>query len=122
MAAGLACLNALQADNFYQTLSNKTAMIVEGLKIAAAENNVDMSFSQIGGMFGFFFTKEDTVSLFKHVTNCDMSQFKQFYHGMLDEGIYLAPSAYETGFMSMAHEQHHIDATIDAAQKVLATL
>ena len=122
MSAGLACLEALQADNFYQTLGDKTTAIVNGLKIAAAEANIDMSFNQIGGMFGFFFTKDDTVTHYDQVTNCNMSQFKAFYHGMLDEGIYLAPSAYETGFMSMAHEQHHIDATIEAAKKVLLTL
>ena len=122
MAAGLACLNVLCTDNFYQTLTDKTTALVEGLKSAASEANINMSFSQIGGMFGFFFTKEDVVSHFEQVTNCNMTQFKKFYHGMLDEGIYLAPSAYETGFMSIAHEQHHIDATVAAARKVLATL
>ena len=122
MAAGLACLNALQADGFYQTLSDKASYLVAGLKQAAEKANVAMSFSQIGGMFGFFFTDEETVSRFDQVTACNIEQFKKFYHGMLQEGIYLAPSAYETGFMSMAHTKEHLDKTIAAAAKVLATL
>ncbi len=122
MAAGLACLNALQADGFYQTLNDKTSYLVTGLKQAAEQANVAMSFSQVGGMFGFFFTNEETVSRFDQVTTCDMELFKKFYHGMLQEGIYLAPSAYETGFMSMAHTEEDLDQTIAAAAKVLATL
>lgn len=122
MAAGLACLKAIQAEGFYDELSKKTSALVEGLRQAAKDANVKMSFSQIGGMFGFFFTDVETVSHFDQVTQCNMEQFQSFYHGMLKEGIYLAPSAYETGFMSMAHEQHHIDKTIAAAAKVLATL
>jgi len=73
-------------------------------------------------MFGFFFTDEPVVSHFEQVTACNMDQFRKFYHGMLDEGIYLAPSAYETGFMSMAHQQQHLNETVTAARKVLATL
>jgi len=122
MAAGLACLKALQTDGFYQTLSNKTATLVSGLKQAAEEAGIPMCFSQIGGMFGFFFTDEATVSHFDQVTACDMERFKKFYHGMLDEGIYLAPSAYETGFMSMAHSQQQLEQTIAAAAKVLGRL
>ncbi|MCP3673371.1 MAG: aminotransferase class III-fold pyridoxal phosphate-dependent enzyme, partial [Gammaproteobacteria bacterium] len=122
MAAGLACLKALQTDGFYQTLSDKTSYLVAGLKQAAEKANVAMSFSQIGGMFGFFFTEEETVSSFDQVTACNMERFKKFYHGMLREGIYLAPSAYETGFMSMAHTEEYLDQTISAAAKVLATL
>ena len=122
MAAGLTCLMALQEENFYQTLSNKTTTLVDGLKQAAEQADVAMCFSQIGGMFGFFFTEVPLVSHFEQVTACNMEQFRKFYHGMLNEGIYLAPSAYETGFMSMAHEQYHLDKTIAAAARVLATL
>jgi len=122
MAAGLACLGALQRENFYPTLNKKTETLVTGLKNAAEESGVSMSFSRIGGMFGFFFTDEPVVSHFEQVTACNMDQFRKFYHGMLDEGIYLAPSAYETGFMSMAHQQQHLNETVTAARKVLATL
>ncbi len=122
MAAGLACLNALQSEHFYQQLTEKVNYLVSGLKSAAQNATVPMSFSQIGGMFGFFFTEEETVSTFSQVTQCDMEKFKTFYHGMLDEGIYLAPSAYETGFMSIAHQQGDLDKTIAAASKVLASL
>jgi len=122
MAAGLACLQAIRAEGFYQQLHDKTTTLVNGLKQAAKDADINMCFSQIGGMFGFFFTDEIIVSHFEQVTKCNMQQFQKFYHGMLDEGIYLAPSAYETGFMSMAHEQHHLDKTIAAAAKVLASL
>ncbi|MFT5452046.1 MAG: glutamate-1-semialdehyde 2,1-aminomutase [Enterobacterales bacterium] len=118
MAAGLACLNAIQAEGFYQQLSSKTASLVSGLKQAAADSNIPMCFSQIGGMFGFFFSEEAEINHFEQVTACDIERFQKFYHGMLNEGIYLAPSAYETGFMSIAHEQSHIDKTIAAAAKV----
>ncbi|MCP4270857.1 MAG: glutamate-1-semialdehyde 2,1-aminomutase [Gammaproteobacteria bacterium] len=122
MAAGLACLNELTTDGFYQSLSDKTTSLITGLKQAAEQAHVAMSFSKIGGMFGFFFTEDESIHHFEQVTACNIKQFKQFYHGMLKEGIYLAPSAFETGFMSMAHEQQHIDKTIDAAKKVLIKL
>ena len=122
MAAGLACIKALQTDDFYSSLSNKTAYLVAGLQQAAEQAKVPMCFSQIGGMFGFFFSEEKIISHFEQVTACNMEQFRKFYHGMLAEGVYLAPSAYETGFMSMAHSQLQLDKTISAAGKVLATL
>jgi glutamate-1-semialdehyde 2,1-aminomutase len=122
MAAGLACLKAIQQDGFYQQLSSKTASLVSGLKQAALDSNIAMCFSQIGGMFGFFFSEEVEINHFEQVTACNIERFQTFYHGMLKEGIYLAPSAYETGFMSMAHEQSHIDKTIEAASRVFKTL
>jgi len=122
MAAGLACLKALQEGDFYSNLNHKTRTLVAGFKSAAEETGVAMSFSQIGGMFGFFFTEDAVISHFEQVTACNMEQFKAFYHGMLNEGIYLAPSAFETGFMSMAHQQKHLDKTISAARKVLSSL
>jgi len=122
MAAGLASLKELQKPGFHEQLTNKTKTLVAGLKLAAQEASVPMTFNQIGGMFGFFFTDIEQVTSFEQVSNCNMEQFKTFFHGMLEAGIYLAPSAYETGFMSMAHEQEHIDATIDAARQVLKNL
>ena len=122
MAAGIACLTLLKQPNFHLNLTAKTQRLIAGLKQAAELNNIPMSFNQVGGMFGFFFTEEERVTTFEQVSACNMERFKSFYHAMLDEGIYLAPSAYEAGFISMAHEDSHIDTTIEAASKVFAKL
>jgi glutamate-1-semialdehyde 2,1-aminomutase len=76
----------------------------------------------VGGMFGLFFTEADQVTSFKQVTECNIDRFKAFFHAMLDEGVYLAPSAFETGFVSSAHTDKEINATLDAAEKVFASL
>ena len=122
MAAGLAGLKKLMAADFYDQLSAKTVRLVEGLQSAADAAGIALTTSHIGGMFGFFFTDLQRVDHFEQVTACDMEQFQRFYHGMLDEGIYLAPSAYEAGFMSQAHSNEDIDATIAAAERVFSTL
>ena len=122
MAAGIACLTLLKQPNFHANLTIKTQRLIAGFKQAAELNNIAMSFNQAGGMFGFFFTEEERVFTFEQVSACNMERFKTFYHAMLDEGIYLAPSAYEAGFISIAHQESHIDATIEAASKVLAKL
>ena len=122
MAAGLAGLRAIQKPGFYEALTQKTQTLVAGLKTAAESAGVPMTFNQVGGMFGFFFSSEEHISRFDQVSACDMELFKRFYHGMLDQGIYLAPSAYEAGFMSMAHEDSHIQATTEAATRVLSSL
>ena len=122
MHAGLACLNALSEEGFYDELSAKTKRLVTGIKAAADEAGVPMAVSNIGGMFGIFFTTDEQVDHFEQVMNCDMDYFKAFYHAMLDEGVYLAPSAYEAGFMSQAHTNAHIDETIEAAKRAFAKL
>ena len=122
MAAGIACLTLLKAPGFHQRLTAKTQRLIAGLKQAAELNNIPMSFNQVGGMFGFFFTEAERVTTFGQVSACNMERFKTFYHAMLEEGIYLAPSAFEAGFISIAHEDSHIDATIEAASRVLAKL
>ncbi|MEK7260403.1 MAG: aspartate aminotransferase family protein, partial [Pseudomonadota bacterium] len=76
----------------------------------------------VGGMFGFFFSSEPAIARFAQVTACDIERFKKFFHGMLGEGIYLAPSAYEAGFVSSAHTDADLAATLDAAEKVFKTL
>ena len=73
-------------------------------------------------MFGIFFTDEKQVSTFEQVSACDQNRFKKFFHGMLDKGIYLAPSSYEAGFVSAAHGEAEIQATLDAAEKVFSSL
>lgn len=122
MAAGLAMLDAVSKPGFYTSLSQKTARLVNGLKKAADEAHIPFSVSQLGGMFGLFFTEEENVSTYQQVMACDLARFKKFYHGMLKEGIYLAPSAFEAGFVSMAHSDVEIDKTIEAASRVFASL
>ena len=122
MAAGLAMLNAVSKPGFYDALSKQTEKLVNGLKSAAQEAGVPMSFNQVGAMFGFFFTDEEQVSRYEQVMKCDMPKFRAFYHAMLNEGVYLAPSAFEAGFVSSAHTDAEIEATIEAAKKVLKSL
>lgn len=122
MAAGLKTLELIAADNFFENLNAKVNTLVKGILQKAEAHNIAMTQNIVGGMFGLFFTDADQVSNFEQATQCDLEQFKAFYHGMLDEGIYLAPSAYEAGFVSAMHSDEDIQATIDAADRVLANL
>jgi len=122
MAAGLAMLENISQEGFYENLSLKTTALIDGLAKAAEEAGVPMAFNQVGAMFGFFFTEEQNISTYEQVMKCNIDRFKRFYHGMLKEGVYLAPSAFETGFVSSAHGDAEISATISAAKKVLANL
>ena len=122
MAAGLATLKLINQPGFYQALSDKTQSLCEGLKRHAREASIPLTTNQVGGMFGIFFTEEEQVSNFAQVTKCNIERFQKFYHAMLDEGVYLAPSTYEAGFVSAAHGDAQIDATLDTAQKAFAQL
>ncbi|MEO1939278.1 glutamate-1-semialdehyde 2,1-aminomutase [Candidatus Thioglobus sp.] len=123
MSAGLAMLNALSADKgFYQNLNEKVQKLTDGIVVKAKENNISMTANVVGGMFGLFFTDADLVTNFNQTSQCDVERFKKFYHLMLDEGIYMAPSAYEAGFVSNAHTDKDIQATIDAAERVFVKL
>lgn len=122
MAAGLATMNLIEQPGFYEELGKKTARLVDGIIAKAKENNIPMTSNQVGGMFGLFFTNEENISNFDQVMGCNIDRFKLFFHGMLNEGVYMAPSAFEAGFVSSAHTVEDIDATIEAAGKVLATL
>jgi len=122
MAAGLSTLKLIQAPDFHKNLSATANALVTGLKQRADKAGIGLTINQVGGMFGVFFTDEEEVSTFEQVTACDQERFKKFFHGMLDEGIYLAPSSYEAGFVSAAHGDTEIQATLDAAEKVFATL
>ncbi|MCF1429089.1 MAG: glutamate-1-semialdehyde 2,1-aminomutase [Shewanella sp.] len=122
MSAGLAQMDALCEEGLYEELATKTKRIAEGFKAAADKRGIPMSINYVGGMFGFFFTDEPQITLFEQVTKCNMEQFRAFYHGMLDEGVYLAPSAYEAGFLSMAHGEQELAATLAAADRVLARM
>ena len=122
MAAGLAMLEAIQAPDIYPQLNQKAHQLTEGLKLAAQRNAIPLVTTQVGGMFGLFFSSENEIHSFAQVTQCNMAAFRSFFHLMLDEGIYLAPSAYEAGFISLAHGQVEIDATIQAADRAFGKL
>ena len=122
MAAGLTTLNMISQPGFYETLTQQTEKLVKGLEERAAKANIPLTTNQVGAMFGFFFTEDKNINTFEQVSACDAERFKKFYHGMLEEGIYLAPSSYETGFVSSAHSDEDIEKTLDAAEKVFLTL
>lgn len=123
MAAGLASLTELAQGNKHQQLSSATEKLAMGLKAAAERNGVSLSVNYVGAMFGFFFTEDkNTVTTYEQATQSDGEMFKRFFHLMLDEGVYLAPSSYETGFLSTAHTDDIIEKTLVAADKCFAQL
>ncbi|WP_339673599.1 glutamate-1-semialdehyde 2,1-aminomutase [Dasania marina] len=122
MAAGLTMLNAISVEGFYQPLFTKTDTLMAGLNAAAEKAGVPFTTNHVGTMFGGFFTKEKTITNYQQVMACDIPAFNRFFHGMLDAGVYLAPASYEAGFMSAAHTDEDIQFTIDAAEKVFASL
>jgi glutamate-1-semialdehyde 2,1-aminomutase len=121
MAAGLATLAIVSEPGFHDRLESTTATLLEGLRQAADECNINLHTTQAGGMFGLFFTKDDFVPPMAHfdqVKACDGERFVRFFRGMLAQGQYLAPSAFEAGFVSAAHTEQDIQGTIDAARNV----
>jgi len=122
MAAGLKTLELISQAGFYDDLTRKTSTLVKGLEAKAQEAGIPLTTNQVGGMFGFFFSGEKQVSNFAQVSTCDVERFKTFYHAMLDKGIYLAPSAYEAGFVSSTHSEADIEATLDAADEAFKAL
>jgi glutamate-1-semialdehyde 2,1-aminomutase len=122
MTAGLTTLNAISEPGFHDKLSAKVQRLTEGLKQAADEAGIPLTVQSAGAMFGLFFTETESVSRFDQVMDCDAERFKHFFQGMLKEGVYLAPSAFEAGFVSAALSDEDIDHTIAAAKKVMATL
>jgi glutamate-1-semialdehyde 2,1-aminomutase len=119
MAAGLATLEIVATEGFHEQLDKATRRLVQGTTAAARAAGVPMAANQVGGMFGLFFTDAETVTNYQQATACDVELFTRFFHGMLAEGVYLAPSAFEAGFVSSAHTDVQIDETIAAATKVL---
>jgi glutamate-1-semialdehyde 2,1-aminomutase len=122
MAAGLATLQLVCAPGFYDNLSANTAYLLHGLQQAADAAGIAFTTNQLGGMFGLFFSDQAPVSRFEQVMACDQERFKRFFHGMLAHSIYLAPSAFEAGFVSSAHDRTALDATIAAAAEVFTSL
>ncbi|MBK4784494.1 MAG: glutamate-1-semialdehyde-2,1-aminomutase [Pantoea sp. Pent] len=122
MAAGFACLSQIAQPGTHATLTALTDQLCAGLLAAAEAENIPLVVNHVGGMFGIFFTDADSVTCYADVTKCDVERFKRFFHLMLQEGIYLAPSAYEAGFMSLAHSQEDIQRTVDAARRCFTQL
>jgi glutamate-1-semialdehyde 2,1-aminomutase len=122
MAAGLATLELVAAPGFHERLNATTDVLVQRLAVAARSADIPLATNHVCGMFGFFFTEERRVDSFAKVMACDLERFKRFFHRMLEEGVYFAPSAYEAGFVSAAHLPADIDATIAAALKTFPSL
>jgi glutamate-1-semialdehyde 2,1-aminomutase len=118
MAAGLATLELVSAPNFYTRLAAMTQLLTQGLQEAAQSANVALQTVAVGGMFGIFFTAGATPQSFAAVKQCDVTRFQKFFHAMLQQGVYLAPSAFEAGFVSAAHTENDIQQTVQAAANV----
>lgn len=122
MAAGIATLDLVSVPGFHERLNTMTDLLMRRLAGEAANADIALATNQVCGMFGFFFTAERAVDSFAKVMACDTERFKRFFHRMLEEGVYFAPSAFEAGFLSAAHSDADIDMTIAAASKALASL
>lgn len=122
MAAGLQTLELLTEPGFYEALTAKTSQLLQGLEQAAQAAGIGFTTNQVGGMFGLFFSEEKQISRYQQVVRCDQDRFKRFFHAMLAEGVYLAPSAFEAGFVSAAHSDADIAATVQAAGRAFKAL
>ncbi|MCG6864495.1 MAG: glutamate-1-semialdehyde 2,1-aminomutase [Thiogranum sp.] len=122
MAAGLATLQLVQQPGFHDQLEKTTAALLDGLRQRAAAAGIGFTTNQVGSMFGLFFTDAPVVRNFADVSACNVEHFRRFFHAMLDAGVYLAPSAFEAGFVSSAHDAAAVEATLQAATQAFAAL
>jgi glutamate-1-semialdehyde 2,1-aminomutase len=122
MVAGLTTLDLIAAPGFHERLGATTDQLMQRLAAAAADADIPLATNHVCGMFGFFFTRETRIDSFKRVMTSDVDRFKKFFHAMLDAGVYLAPSAFEAGFLSAAHSPEDIDTTVAAAARIFPTL
>jgi len=122
MTAGIATLQKVASPGFFDNLTESTQALVAGLAREAADAGVPLATESVGGMFGLFFTENDRVSSFAEVMACDSERFSRFFHGMLERGVYLAPSAFEAGFVSVTHTDTEINETLAAAAEVFSEL
>jgi glutamate-1-semialdehyde 2,1-aminomutase len=122
MAAGLKTLELVSQPGFFGALNTKVDTLVSGIVEVANNTGIAMTENHVGGMFGLFFTEQEKVSDFAGTTACDQDRFRAFFHGMLDAGVYLAPSAFEAGFVSAAHTYDDLTETIQAAEQVLGNM
>nr|VFK00927.1 MAG: glutamate-1-semialdehyde 2,1-aminomutase [Candidatus Kentron sp. LFY] len=118
MAAGLATLEIISEPGFHDHLFDTTRRLTKGLAACASDAGIPFTTQQVGGMFGMFFSEEPTIGNFRQVMDCDQERFRRFFHGMLREGVYFAPSAFEAGFVSGAHGDRELEATWTAAERV----
>jgi len=122
VAAGLATLREIARDGFYEALAARTTLLADGLRARAKAAGIALTTQTVGGMFGIFFTDQPSVTSFAQVMACDVARFRKFFHAMLEAGVYLAPSAFEAGFVSAAHTPDDIAQTLAAAETALAEL
>ena len=122
MAAGLKTLELIAQPGFYEALTLKTEKLTHGLKEVANQAGIALTTNQVGGMFGLFFSPEPQISTFAQVMQCDQTLFKRFFHSMLEAGIYLAPSAFEAGFVSAAHRDEDLNKTLACAEAIFKIL
>ena len=121
VAAGMTTLQIIQRPGFYESLTAQTKKLVDGLSKAASAAGVSFCANSVGGMFGIYFASKVPVD-YAQMMACDKERFNKFFHAMLDEGVYLAPSAFEAGFVSAMHDDAAIDATLAAARKAFHKL
>jgi glutamate-1-semialdehyde 2,1-aminomutase len=117
VAAGMATLKLIQENGFYEKLSRLARQLTDGLSASARQHGIPFCAQSVGGMFGLYFSKVLPTS-YAEVMGCDKEAFNRFFHAMLDAGVYLAPSAFEAGFVSAAHTEADIAATIAAADLI----
>jgi len=122
MAAGMATLKQIREPGFFDELGRLTTRLTQGLETMAREKGIAMTTNQVGGMFGLFFTDQTRIASLNDVMNCDQERFRKFFHAMLDRGVYLAPSAFEAGFVSITHTDAVIDETLERAREALRIL
>lgn len=122
MAAGIALLKKLRQPDFHKGLTTRVEALCDGLEQRARATGIPLVTQRAGGMFGIFFTDRASVNDFAAATECDVERFRRFFVAMLDRGVYMAPSPFEAGFMSSAHSDEDIAATLDAAEAVFETL
>ncbi|MEE3696793.1 glutamate-1-semialdehyde 2,1-aminomutase [Glaesserella parasuis] len=122
MSAGLACLTELSKAGNERLLAEKTKTLAEGFKALADKHGIPMTVQYVGGMFGLFFTEQAKIESYQDVMKCDVKEFNTFFHKMLEKGVYLAPSAFEAGFMSLAHSYEDIAYTLEMADLALAEM
>jgi glutamate-1-semialdehyde 2,1-aminomutase len=122
MSAGLAALSQLNKPGLYDQLYARVDQLLDGMQALADEAGIPFTTNRAGSMFGFFFTTDKQVTTYQQATQCNMEHFRRFYHLMLEQGVYLAPSAFEGGFMSTAHSEQDINDTLAAAAKAFAAL
>ncbi|MFN3714643.1 MAG: glutamate-1-semialdehyde 2,1-aminomutase [Alcanivoracaceae bacterium] len=122
MAAGMATLNLIRQEGFFDELTRLTGRLVQGLETMAREEGIALTTNQVGGMFGIFFTDQTRIASLADVMRCDQDRFRSFFHAMLDRGVYLAPSAFEAGFVSITHTDAIIDDTLERARGAFQSL